>query len=131
MLGQVCRDGIQMDSKTSFEVPSHSNQTDSHLDIYLYTLRKLYFQFLSHWMGYDHGESFPFDFELNEIPFGSKSKGKLSPRSYPIQFQRKWKYNFPSVFERLRYLNSKKRTKIIKKKFSPKDFYLYATIKPY
>ena len=31
------------------------------------------------------------------IPFGSKSKGKLSPRSYPIQFERKWKYCFLSV----------------------------------
>ena len=51
------------------------------------TLRKLYF--LSYWMGYDHGDSFPFDFEPNGIPFGSKSKGKLSPRSYPIQFERK------------------------------------------
>ena len=24
-------------------------------------------------MGYDRGDSFPFDFEPNEIPFGSKS----------------------------------------------------------
>ena len=35
-------------------------------------LRKPYFQFLSNSMGYDRGESFPFDFELNGIPFGSK-----------------------------------------------------------
>ena len=48
-------------------------------------------------MGYDRGDSFPFDFEPNGIPFGSKSKGKLSPRSYPIQFERKWKYSFLSV----------------------------------
>jgi len=41
------------------------------------TLRKLYFHFLSHLMGYDRGDSFPFDFEPNEIPFSSKSKGKL------------------------------------------------------
>ena len=39
-------------------------------------------------MGYDRGHSFPFDFEANGIPFGSKSKGKLSPRSYPIQCER-------------------------------------------
>ena len=26
-------------------------------------------------MGYDRGDSFPFDFEPNRIPFGSKSKG--------------------------------------------------------
>ena len=35
-------------------------------------------------MGYDRGDSFPFDFEQNEFSFGSKSKGKLSPRSYSI-----------------------------------------------
>ena len=48
--------------------------------------------------------------ELNGIPFGSenrqffklnpnwfrKSKGKLPPRSYLIQFERKWKYSFLS-----------------------------------
>jgi len=33
--------------------------------------------FLPHLMGYDRGDSFPFDFEPNEIPFSSKSKGKL------------------------------------------------------
>ena len=43
-------------------------------------------------MGYDRGDSFPFDFEPNGNPFGSKSKGKLSPRSYPIQCERKGKY---------------------------------------
>ena len=37
--------------------------------------------------------------EPNGIPFGSKSKGKLSPRSYPIQCERKWKYNFLSLVE--------------------------------
>ena len=47
-------------------------------------------------MGYDRGDSFPFDFEPNGITFGSKSKGKLSPRSHPIQCERKWKYNFLS-----------------------------------
>ena len=48
-------------------------------------------------MGYDRGDKFPFDFEENGIPFGSKSKGKLSPRSYPIQVERKWKHSFLSV----------------------------------
>ena len=43
----------------------------------------------SYWMGYDCVDSFPFNFEPNVIPFGSKSKGKLSPRSYPIQFESK------------------------------------------
>ena len=32
-------------------------------------------------MGYDRGDSFPFDFEPNGDPFGSKFKRKLSPRS--------------------------------------------------
>ena len=48
-------------------------------------------------MGYDHGESFPFNFEQNVIPFGSKSKGKLSLQSHPIQCERKWKYSFLSL----------------------------------
>ena len=48
-------------------------------------------------MGYDRGDGFPFDFEPNGIPFGSKSNGKLSPRSDPIQFERKWNTSFLSV----------------------------------
>ena len=48
-------------------------------------------------MGSDRGDSFPFDFELNGNPFGSKSKVKLSPRSYPIQCERNWKYSFVNV----------------------------------
>ena len=48
-------------------------------------------------MGYDRGDKFSFDFEPNGIPFDSKSKGKLSPRSYPIQCERKWKHSFLSV----------------------------------
>ena len=47
-------------------------------------------------MGYDRGDSFPLDFEPNGNPFGSKSKGKLSPRSYPIQFERKSNTSFLS-----------------------------------
>ena len=47
-------------------------------------------------MGYDRGDSFPFDFEPNGVPFGSKSKGKLSPRSYPVQLEKKWNTNFLS-----------------------------------
>ena len=48
-------------------------------------------------MGYNRGDSFPFDFEPNEVLFGSESKGKLSPRSYPIQYERKWNTSFLSV----------------------------------
>ena len=44
-------------------------------------------------MGYDRGDCFPFDSEPNGFPFGSKPKGKLSPRSYPIQCERKWKFS--------------------------------------
>ena len=45
-------------------------------------------------MGYDRGDSFPFDF-LKEIEFNLVQK--LSPRSYPIHCERKWKYSFISV----------------------------------
>ena len=52
-------------------------------------------------MGNDRGDSFSLDFEPNGIPFGSESKGKLSPRSYPIQCERKWKYSSLSVSNEL------------------------------
>ena len=48
-------------------------------------------------MGYDRGDSLPLDFEPNGIPIDSKFKGKHSPRSYPIQFEKKWKSSFLSV----------------------------------
>ena len=54
-------------------------------------------------MGYDRGDSIPFDFEPNGTPFGSKLKGKLSPRSYLIQSERKWKYNFLSLYIRCNF----------------------------
>ena len=40
-------------------------------------------------MGYDRGDNFPIDVEPNGVPFGLKSKGKLSPRSYPLQYENK------------------------------------------
>ena len=49
-------------------------------------------------MGYDRGDSIPFDFEPNGIQFGSKSNGKLSLRSYPLQIEGKWKHSFLSFF---------------------------------
>ena len=55
-------------------------------------------------MGYDRGDSFPFDFEPNRIPFGSKSKGKLSPWLYPIQCEMNLKYRFLSVVGTSQYL---------------------------
>ena len=48
--------------------------------------------------------TFRLHFEPNGIPFGSKSKGKLSSRSYPIQFERKWKYSFLSAEKSFRNL---------------------------
>ena len=33
-------------------------------------------------MIYDRGDSFPLYSELNGIPFGTKSQGEMSPRSY-------------------------------------------------
>ena len=42
-----------------------------------HTLKELAFHFLSNWMGYDRGDSFPFDFEPNGIPIRLKLKGKL------------------------------------------------------
>ena len=41
--------------------------------------------------------SFPFDLEPNGVPLSLKSKGKLPPRPYPIQPERKWKYSFLSA----------------------------------
>ena len=72
--------------------------------IFVITLRKLYFHFLSHWMGYDRGDGFPFNFEPNGIPFGSKSKGILSPRSYTIRFERKWESSFLSAMTEMQSL---------------------------
>ena len=39
------------------------------------------------------------EYKENGIPFVSKSKGKLSPWSYAIQFERSWKYSFLSAYE--------------------------------
>ena len=52
-------------------------------------------------MGYDRGDSFPFDFEPNRNPLGLKTEEKLSPRSYPIQCERKWKHSFLSLLDDL------------------------------
>ena len=41
-------------------------------------------------MEHDRGDSFPFDFKAVRIPFGSESRDKLSPHTYPIQFERKF-----------------------------------------
>ena len=55
----------------------------------------------------DLGDSFAFDFNPNEIPIGSKSKGKLSSRSYSIQFERKWKSIFLSDIVHILFFFSK------------------------
>ena len=33
-------------------------------------------------MGYDHGDSFPFDLEPNEIPFGSENRQENCPHDH-------------------------------------------------
>ena len=49
-------------------------------------LRKLNFHFLSHWMGYDRGDSFPFNFEPNGIPFGTENrKENCHPNYIPFK----------------------------------------------
>ena len=50
-------------------------------------------------MGYDRDDSFPLVFEPNGNPFGSKSKGNLSPRSDLIQCERKSKHSFLSMVD--------------------------------
>ena len=99
------------------------------------SLRKLDFHFLSNWMGYDRGDSFPFDFEPNEIQFGLKLKGKLSPRSSPIQFERKRKYSFLSVSETCLWCYWKTR-RLFAKVFSiaehcPGNILLYGLTTPF
>ena len=48
-------------------------------------------------MEYDCEDSFPFNFEKNRISYGSKSKGKQSPRSYPIKVEKGTGVYFLSV----------------------------------
>ena len=63
-------------------------------------MRKLVYQFLSNWNGYDRGDSFPFDFEPNSNPFGSKSKEKLSLRLYTrLLFQIHWENSYYISFQ--------------------------------
>ena len=50
------------------------------------TLREVDLWFLSKRKEFDRGESFPIDYELNEIPFGSQSNGKLLSLPYSFRF---------------------------------------------
>ena len=87
--------GIVLQTKrTAICFTDHSQLSSRLLSQIPTALRKLYFQFLSHWMGYDRGDSFPFDFKPNGNLFGSLSTGKLSTRSHPIQFERKKNTSF-------------------------------------
>ena len=61
-------------------------------------------------MGYSCGDSFPFDLEPNGNPFGSKSKGKLSPQPYRIRFERNWKYSLLTADYSFRFLVLEVRT---------------------
>ena len=84
-------------------------------------------------MGYDHGDRFPSDFDPNGTPFGSKSKGKLSPRSYPIQFE--WKCSFLSAglsrgpISQLAFL--RKGTPASRNDGGPVEGTLWTTLGPY
>ena len=73
-------------------------KTNNFASIHHFTFRKIFF-FFSNLKQYDRGDSFLYDFQTNGIPFGLKPKGKLSPRSYPIQYKTNWKYSFLSVCE--------------------------------
>ena len=58
-------------------------------DIFLViTLEKVYLGFLSNWKEYDCGDGFPFEYELNRFPFGSKSKGNSLFPLHSFQFAR-------------------------------------------
>ena len=72
-------------------------------------------------MEYDRGDNFPFDFEPNGIPSGWKLKGKLSPRSYSMQFERKLKSVFVSVQK-----SKEKHTKLFVSKTELRDSFAYA-----
>ena len=54
-------------------------------------------------MGSERGDSYPFDFEPKGITFRSKSKGKLSSQSDPIQFERNWNTSFLSELGRFQH----------------------------
>ena len=63
------------------------------------TLRKLYFHFLSRWMGYDIMVTV-YPSILNQMEFHLVQKIERKTVimiSYPIQRERKWKYSFLSV----------------------------------
>jgi len=63
-----------------------------------FTLRKLCFNFFSHWMGYDRGDSRPFDFEPNRIPFGSENRKENCHHNH-IPFNVKRNGNIVSQFK--------------------------------
>ena len=75
-------------------------------------------------MGYDRSDSFPFDFEPNGFPFGSKSKGTVTR-------EKKWKHSFLSI----RATNAKSLQTLIyfcermkQKRISCLDFSAYGII---
>ena len=61
-----------------------------------HALTKLDFPFLSHWMGYDRGDSFPFDFEPNRkknchhnhIPFNLEGNRNLLFSMYSVNWEK-------------------------------------------
>ena len=85
---------MQAHNKTVYLQNLHQNilpRVSGHYGILMTISEKTRFPFTFKLNGiYDHSETFPFDFEhkWKSIWF-RKSKGKLSQRSYPIQFERK------------------------------------------
>ena len=55
------------------------------------------FDFLGLFYLFDRGDTFTFDVGPNGIFVWSKSKGKLSPRSYSLQFEKEYKSIFLRV----------------------------------
>ena len=68
--------------------PKYRSYTERTIFPFLFTLNGIW----SWWQF-----SFRYSRQPNRNLFGSKAKGKLSPRLYPIQFERKWETSFVSV----------------------------------
>ena len=76
-------------------------------------------------MGYDRGDSIPFDFKPNENPFGSKSKGILSPRSF-IPFNLKGnRIRFVSVCKKKILFELSLRIQQGRRKYYYKNLFIY------
>ena len=64
------------------------NAKKSTLAVRKAALRKLYFQYLSHWLGYDRGDGFPLDFEPNGFTFDSNRNENYHHDYIPFNVKR-------------------------------------------